>query len=329
MSTDTPTRPPTSTSVHEWDALVSSRERIAKERDATTIMPQRRERDAVRNSLPGNPAIPSKDDECYFFRIPLELRYMIYHYALSYEEGLTYKYVEDDTTFKLYPIIDAEHEVNRLKYVNHQFCMETTGLAIRVNDLEFLQTSPSNPEPGRQFLSFMKNCTEKNKKSMRKISVNRSYATFKDCAMSKLSPEISDSTYAVVLFCTAYPKSYVHFTHSMRYEPDGNPQLVFYVRGCYLQMLYRHRNMEKLVPDLAFRTSLEAMAQAHRARQPPSGLNLPNIRYWLADAFDESAFRNEWQSTSNGYYARRLVGNVEGGLDTMVNEAREWYENGI
>lgn len=208
MSTGTPTRPPGSTSVHDWDALFLSRERIAKEPNAATIIPQRQERDALQNSverqisLPGNPTILSKDDDYYFFRIPLELRYMIYHYALSYEEGLTYKYEEGDTTFKFYPIIEAEHEVNRLKYVNHQLRMETTDLAIRVNDLEFLQTSPSNPEPGRQFLLFIRNCTERNKKSMHKISVNRSYATFKACATSKLLLEIPASTYTIALFCT-------------------------------------------------------------------------------------------------------------------------------
>jgi hypothetical protein len=46
----------------------------------------------------------------------------------------------------------------------------------------------------------------------------------------------------------------------MKCEPDGYPQLVFYVRGCYLQMLYRRHNMEKLISGPTFRTPLEAMA---------------------------------------------------------------------
>jgi hypothetical protein len=70
---------------------------IAKERDAATTMQQRLSRDSVQNLseqqiiFPGNPAIHPKDAKSYFLRIPLELRYMNYHYALSYEEGFTYK----------------------------------------------------------------------------------------------------------------------------------------------------------------------------------------------------------------------------------------------
>ncbi|KAH7091159.1 hypothetical protein FB567DRAFT_545916 [Paraphoma chrysanthemicola] len=91
-----------------------------------------------------DPSIPPADGHCFLFKLPLELRDIIYKYALAANHGLIAQmdapseiWFYEATSTLAQPIC----EFNQLQYTNKQLRAETKGLMLELNDLTFPTTT--------------------------------------------------------------------------------------------------------------------------------------------------------------------------------------------
>jgi hypothetical protein len=181
-----------------------------------------------------DPSVPSTDGTCYFFRLPAELRNLVYSHALFSPEGAVCspsiehdeslhrlfaieKYVAGTPTRKLsddmvfnYP---SEHgldgkpmgyttmELNQLRYACRQLNAETKGVAISTNEIVFLEGVSS-------LNRFTHECPPAILEHISTITVHQEqdYDTDELC-------DLADCT-ELVEFCRHHPATTVRLRHS-------------------------------------------------------------------------------------------------------------------
>ncbi|KAF2478366.1 uncharacterized protein BDR25DRAFT_365582 [Lindgomyces ingoldianus] len=264
-----------------------------------------------------SPPAPSEMPETNPFpllRLPPELRNLIYQFALSEPGSLRYHHDKHLVTrAKLYASQNAADEFNQLKFVSRQMYMETAGLELRYNDLHFPFDQERSLHGVHMFLSFRDICSPIHQSWIRSV-------TIEDGPLKQF---------------TAY--LYMHFIHTFaKYNPKAMVRIIFrwfrlnsdnenfICHGIFLKMLARNADITYLVPRIRVYLQMDMDGVLGQALIPAFRKSPANVKFFPHGSFDEHDFRHSKDAGEVVIHPQ-----VEGGIDTWVSHARDWFENGI
>lgn len=151
-----------------------------------------------------------KSDQRYFFRLPAELRIIIYEYVLHYEHGLTVEYDPHEHHLALCHDKKASSSkailANPLSLVCRQMELETHGILTKANsEINILCTGFSTPS-SYILNHFMRNMSKTAMRRLRKVTITGA----KDVNTQNLSWESASSYFeSFKPFCLANPDTRV------------------------------------------------------------------------------------------------------------------------
>jgi hypothetical protein len=277
-------------------------------------------------------------NDCYFFRLPGELRNLVYAYALSEAVGLEICY-DSQGIPRLYrlgaaqrspdtsaiPIDDTSEaaggadfypsDANQLQYISRKFRRETRGLGIRYNSLSF--------DKYTDFLSFLNTCPFAHAQYIRQITINRSLYSKRlrddsDEHVDKRSKRRSE------LFDFCNKNASVTIRNSLKDWRQDDPWFVLITISLQIQFRGRSKLLYDFFTDQRPRELLEASYSNARTRAKEVPLN---VHFYPADkVFHEDIFRT---AVEGNVIMRTLLADVDEGIDRWVSVAKEIYKHGI
>jgi hypothetical protein len=280
---------------------------------------------------------PIKND-CYFLRLPGELRNLIYAYALSEAAGLEVRYdsqgiprlyrlgvtnrAPDISTILINDIWEAADgaefypgDANQLQYVSRELRRETRGLGIRFNSLSF--------DKYTDFLAFLNTCPSAHTQYIRQITINRSLYTKRlrndsDEHVDKRSKRRSE------LFDFCNKNASVTIRNSLKDWRQDDPWFVLITISLQIQFRGRSKLLYDFFTDQRPQELLEASYSNARTRAKEVPLN---VHFYPADkVFHEDTFRT---AVEGNVIMRTLLADVDDGINRWVSVAKEIYKHGI
>ncbi|KAH7081641.1 hypothetical protein BKA63DRAFT_487330 [Paraphoma chrysanthemicola] len=117
-----------------------------------------------------DPSVPPADGHCFLFMLPLELRDVIYTYALAADHGLIAQ-MDAPSKISFYEatstLAQPICEINPLQYTNKQLRAEIKGLKFKLNDLTFPATTAQRGTDVA--ITFLAQCGDTTKARLGKI----------------------------------------------------------------------------------------------------------------------------------------------------------------
>ncbi|KAH7075021.1 hypothetical protein FB567DRAFT_596966 [Paraphoma chrysanthemicola] len=286
-------------------------------------------------------------DTCHFFRLPGELRNVIYAYVLSRPGGLLFRVSSKGESQLLLKasairryrhrpayeiaILTAKdilgdstngtmHEKNQLQYVNREMRLETRGLGVRFNQITFLGC--------HDFRNFIAMCPNIHKSYLRHLTIECSFyglCSKRSEAVNSERSAKSDSMHALAFdFCDANPKVTLHTT--VKGWRQTKPAFILEV--LMIQMALRGRcDLGEFFADPVNLNEVRARSitriEGIKYSFPP-----PNFRLHPDDDFfRETMFRTILET--NTYMAGLLSREKEGAIDRWAIKVRQFYREGI
>ncbi|KAF2124153.1 hypothetical protein P153DRAFT_361339 [Dothidotthia symphoricarpi CBS 119687] len=288
-----------------------------------------------------DPAIPSPDGKCHFFRLPGELRNMIYAYALSSDHPVRYILDTDNVghlcSFPIpannwignYWLPDSEHNAvrewiiwNMLKFANRQLYNETHNLTLRYNELffgcitdlsDFLDVCPAHFHSRFGIIWI-------------KLGIARSPAS----AVIDADPAEVENVFR---FCRDNPHVSVRDLDMSLIVDQGS----FVLRVVDIQMLARKSTefLQKFISSARYQQTLIDffLRDNHVKSLDAFAWDFPsNYRFWASPRREpgETIMETFIRLTSNmDYIPRRAFPDTPGKLERWTTMAKDIFENGI
>jgi hypothetical protein len=169
---------------------------------------------AMEGHRPADASIPPKDGHCAFFKLPAEIRNLVYQFALTEEHEIGYgdiRNLECNFDLKVQPLIiltvDREMPFNQLKYVSRQLYAETAGFGLKRNTLSF---RGSGCYSMIRFKHFVNNCSTYQQGQIRKVVVSIGLDGMVDfwrsIEIGKCYPDAQNAFEEIYEFCHSHPK---------------------------------------------------------------------------------------------------------------------------
>jgi hypothetical protein len=324
------------------------------------------ETDPVASTSDMNPAFPSSDGTCHLFRLPAELRNIIYEYTLSAPNGVVcratnytghilyhfYKAKEVEVFMdrqyqrRSEPLQAVKTELNQLKYTCRQLNAETKLLTTSLNEVIFYNVVPNAisdrtvdcrndiwpivrvSKGVEDFIDYMSIVSNRKLKCPPKVTI---------IVTNKYSPDnffnfCEPATCAALLkICRQYPELVVKLRHCWLDVCEVN----FFEKAIGLMVHLRkdHSSMERLrthSTHTSKRQILSSWRDVELDLDPVKGYP-PNLRVFPRFArFDSDAYRDGVEkSVSNGAAWWVSVNWVRGGINGAVTLIEEIIEHGI
>ncbi|ORY15996.1 hypothetical protein BCR34DRAFT_584698 [Clohesyomyces aquaticus] len=268
---------------------------------------------------------------CHLLRLPRELRDEIWKFALSEPNGLFYRRVDDDKSFKLYTTptpstededLDtdaaANREANQLKYVCRQLYTETAGLGLKLNDLTFSRYEPRGtnvpPETNVELGVFVKACSYRNLRGIKVITIKAEAVLPSRGTPHRGVPEWKP----LLQFCREHPRITVNFHPSfLQASVTHGRQLRHAMAAVFCT---RSDNQSVAFPKT---TTLPTAAVYFPIwnSESPQPENIPNLRWFPLDSkFDEQSYRSGLAG---------CLFHTASEIDALVDDIKGWYEHGF
>ncbi|KAH7064453.1 hypothetical protein BKA63DRAFT_496785 [Paraphoma chrysanthemicola] len=286
-------------------------------------------------------------NNCHFFRLPGELRNVIYAYVLSKPGGLLFRVSSHGDTQLLLKasairryrpkpayeiavlaakgmlderINGTMHENNQLQYVNREMRLETRGVGVRFNQITFLGC--------HDFRDFTAMCPDIHKSYLRHMTIDSSFyglCSNRSEALSSATVPKSNSMHSLAFdFCRAFPRVTLHTT--VKGWRQTKP--AFVLEGLMIQMALHGRwDLGNFFEDPVNQNEMRA-----RATSRLEGINysFPPTNFRLHpddDFFSETAFKTKLET--NTFMTGMLSREKEGAIDRWVIKVRKFYREGI
>jgi hypothetical protein len=285
---------------------------------------------------PNIPRAPDAGHVCHFLQLPAELRNMIYAFALSEPNGLTFLLngpktgqlcikpasvspALPDAVNKSNKSASSVHPkpsctANQLQYVSHQLRHETRGLGSRYNDLTFRKH--------HDFLAFMDMCPAAHKQHLRQLTVEKPRLPKDKMHTPERDAAIAEIKRRVYEICTAYPKLTLRMIFPEWRQDDAK---AFVIMALALQK--RAREKWSLTQFYVDAINQESVRIALAATGVDTSRAPPNMRIMPEDEpFDEALFRKAMQDDDELMQA--FSTERDDVLDRWVKGARQFYEDG-
>ncbi|KAF2791656.1 hypothetical protein K505DRAFT_376606 [Melanomma pulvis-pyrius CBS 109.77] len=225
-----------------------------------------------RNPFTIRSRMESPDGGCRLLQLPRELRDMIWEFALMDNRGLyTLNYCH-----RLYTL-DFK-DINQLKYVNWQLYYETRGLAVRLNEIHFIQRCKDSPCPVTKFFLFIRHCSPKNRAGIHVVLQGNWHDW-----VTGILPHL-------VEYCRRHPKSSIGIRHPQWRIDYQRPQDLFKL----LSLGHHFQRALRGTTDLRDFGGVDWGKKGWiLGGLGPEYLNLPNLRILPGDdKFDDKMFWN-------------------------------------
>lgn len=201
-------------------------------------------------------------------------------------------------------------DANQLKYVNWQLYYETTGLALRLNEIRFIQRCKNSPCPVFEFFLFIRHCSPKHRARIHVV------------LQGNWSDWVSGMLPHLVEYCRQYPKSSIEIRHPRwRIDYEGPHDLFKFLSfGHHFQCALRGTTDLRDFNGVHWRTKDWILGG-----WKPEYLNLPNLRIFPGDdEFDSMRFLH----TVINYKGSRRIPHLEK-LADYVADAHRLFEMGV
>jgi hypothetical protein len=266
-----------------------------------------------------------------FFRIPTELRSIIYKYALTEDKPLSLKKPRDHAIYSaLWPRLGYRHhlqilttdsshphgvrkipEANQLRFVNKQMYRETRGLSLRYNDLIFSTVEDAD--------YFFEHCATAHLTKLRLVNIR----WLDQSTLGLPNAEIWKSTSR---FCGLYPHVTVHVNASNR--SPNRPHTLLWLARYETHVRGTRHVLDALIEENSM--SRDAM-RPHLPPEPGAPMVHDNVRFFpAAEVFDEEEFKRTADDLDSVAVFSEVLGSVgvRGGLDGLVSLMKRLVEHG-
>ncbi|KAF2244822.1 hypothetical protein BU26DRAFT_553930 [Trematosphaeria pertusa] len=283
----------------------------------------------------GDLAVQPTTGECHLMRLPGEIRNIIYEYALTEPDGLTYRNSEfcaarlvahepGDAGLNSGTRLDYV-EANQLQYVSREMRRETRGLGIVYNDLTFVGTS--NNLATSQFALFLRVCASRHLDYIRTITLRHRDTDLgpRPVAQDKFEDD-HESANIFMDFCHKRPNATVKW-----HVPWMSAQRKFFLLQVFrLDLLSRppSRPIRQLLESKWSPSLIEFMSRKHPEDEDhPLKKSPTNLIFFpQEDALDEASV---WQLCQEDPDLEALVLRFVDGVEGYIPILQNLFKNGF